>query len=287
MHILNKVINILISVFAFFIFAFIWANYYVRDYRHAFNISVLVTSLFFLGYTLIYNYKSKKSHFSKIDAEQIDKCSKNILLQKASEQLDFFARIFEKNNTLTKHKYYLKFENPLQKNLPDLTSKENIDAYSNAPSNKKAIIIPIFNKLKINEDDIINILNKIDSTSACVIVFCNEYVPENPTFFNQIEELDLEVLNIKDIYKKYLQPQNIYPKCKYSIKNNSSIKYSQLIFLATKQEKAKNYFFIAIILMFFSLFTRYSIYYIISGTLLLILAFLCQTNVLGKKMGRN
>ncbi len=84
----------------------------------------------------------------------------------------------------------------------------------------------------------------------------------------------ISLLNESQVYNNFLKPQNVMPETKVTFLNSKKMNAKLFISLLINKKNTKHYFYGAILLLFCSMFLRFTTYYVIFSTILLILALL-------------
>lgn len=134
---------------------------------------------------------------------------------------------------------------------------------------------PLFHKRMITVDDILPYIK--DTKSNQLLFFCYEYDKEVLDFVKHIESKEIKFLNYVDIFHMLNSCQTqINLPTNWQETKHSNIKL--ILSTALKKEKAKSYFYSALLLSLGSLFLRYNIYYIVVSSCLFLLSLYALCN---------
>lgn len=235
--ILSTISNILFVATIMFCVTFVWTNYYTRKM----SLSVISSSIITLSFLCICIplsiLKTKKLKVKNVNLQNLEDFKTTLRFQKSSQIIDYLEIIMG-YKTISK-----------------------IDSYHYIADNSKDVFICFqdnFNIYKIYSE------RQFD----CIDIFCIE----NIAIPIQIKDLTYNLYNAEFLFNldnsKILSPVVTAKKAKFSLKD--------IFCIILDKKKSKNYFWLAIILLFSSLFTPFSNYYIISSSILFILSLLAR-----------
>lgn len=152
-----------------------------------------------------------------------------------------------------------------------ISKKEKVSKYKNYLETKEAIFVPYFFVEKI-------CLNEFSKIYAQTIHFSKTIIILSNSFDNNVYELVKNIKNKKfclldnfATYEKYIKEYECYPNEVINT-TKQKIKLKELFFFMLKKDKTKNYFFLGLVLIVSSFFVWFKIYYLVSGSILLLLA---------------
>lgn len=244
----NKIINLfdLLSLgLVVFLLVFVWIKFYLKNIITSLILSIVISLLFiFISYKT-YNKKIAKDLSNKNALIKLQKLTDTLTLSSYEENLKYLNEIFP--------------ESKIQNN------------YLSLPNN--SIIIPKFDCLELTTNDLLSLLkdDNINKTNSITIVTLN--VDKSCQEFASTLNIKINFLTTSDILK--LNSQEIESAIKITQKKHNTFKSIAKMFTARKN--VKGYITSSIFIIFASLIVPYKTYYLISASVLLILAFLCIT----------
>jgi len=130
-----------------------------------------------------------------------------------------------------------------------------------------------FNKLCI--EDYYKIIQQAKKQNTNSIkVFCSETDANLSIKCQNQKTIEIEFLDKFDIYK-LCKEQNIFPAVAVEEKSKTKITFKVLLSNLFNKKRAKQYLAFSILMLIFSFFTFFKIYYIVSSTIFLLLSLLC------------
>ena len=262
MNKLTKTISEIIKLICLTGIFFVWINFYIRKPFESLIIASLLA--FFINLIIIaisrkrqniYNLKSK-------EIKEIEEKSKILLFSDPKFVLNFFEKTLK-----------LKF--------PEVKRNNNYFIVLNQDS--KTIFYPFYSKFTLQKDDLLNIINnieKINFEKDKIIIFANDYSPETTTIQSSLKKNCIIIFDKVQTYKKIFENLNSFPENPNINLKETTIKLNKqdLLNIAFNKKKSKHYLFSGLILLFFSLFSNFDIYYAIFSSLLFILAIFSRYN---------
>lgn len=202
----------------------------------------------------ISNKKTQKLSIKKQNEQEIEQIINTFVYNPQSFSVNFFYKMLSKKHNCIKKSKYIIVQN-----------------------SNKTIIYPCFLFRELNEDDIIEIYNKTKTEDANKIIICFNKINSKTKIFTQKLPTQTVLLNATDTYLNLLTPYDCYPE-KTSLTESNSINFKYLLNHALNKERTRGYFISSILLLFSSFFVPYKLYYVITSSILLILAFICFSN---------
>lgn len=234
------------------LFAFIWTRYFINNLALSIILAIILT----LSICFIIARKKKT------------RAIKNNEIALSNKKLENFRQYFIFTNKTAI--------------LQEISNQIKGDFIVDNFLYSKNTIYAIFNnESPVNKDDIISIIQKIDTTKIeSITILCTTINAESANFAKNIANIHFEILTLNDIANKFFAKQlesdnfSINPKIVY--KQNAIITFKTFLLMFLRPENAKNYFFSAVILIFASIIVPHKIYYYIFASVLLVLAFTCK-----------
>lgn len=239
---LSTISNIIFFLSTTFCLVFLWCNYYTRNLKISlFSSIIIVVSIAFILIPIVI-LKQKKSKNNSEASLQLTKFKLSLQYSQESKIVDFIKEIFKyKSIKKLNHNHYL-------------------------ADNKQDIFLAMSES--ISDDKLREIISTRKTNSIVIFSLSNQQIPV--TLQNiDIVFYDMEYLSkYAEIGKLYLEKIEPLKKPKYRLKD--------IVCIILNKKKSKSYFWLGIVLLFSSLFTPFSTYYIIFSTLFLLLSSICR-----------
>lgn len=233
-----------------FIFAisFFWINYYIKNFIKTFFLSLLISFLLIIIIRFFENKKSTKLNTSKTDKKNIENIKLQLIFNSNKNNKIYFQKLLNLNNKM------------------QLTIESKI-----------YMIFPLLNSNILTEKDISKIYKTCLNLGIYnAVIICSERSLELTTFASNINNINIKIVDIQTLYFNFIKPQNFYPEKIITLKESSKYKLKELIKIFFKQENYKKFLKLGFLTYFLSFFTMFRIYYLISGTVLLIFSAICK-----------
>lgn len=250
-----KIINLFDKVFitaGIFLIIYAWINFFIRNLWATFLLSLIFTfaSVYLLFF--IATRKNKKALANKNYHKDMEEKFLAFKISPLQEKLKLLNSIISKS-----HETHL--------------TKKNLTFQKD---NKKHQVIIAYQIEKLSNNDLINLLEQIENNIDVLQIFCNETQP--PLNTKILKEVEIEIISKKRLYDEYFLPHSIYPDSSKLNTEKSTIKLKEILKNFITPSKAKSYFLCGLILIFSSIILPYHYYYLIFGTILLILSIVCK-----------
>lgn len=205
--------------------------------------------------TLFLNIFSAKKRTTKIIKEKEKLEAENMFFSLATKgnSISFLYNLFSiRHKNTSKTKEYVKF-----------------------PSNNNFIIVyPHLFFHSLSPDDIVKIIQKTaKEKKERLIICCESYSQESLIFIKKLKEKII----LLDQYETYLY---IYKEYEYfpeitDVKESKRKSFKAFFYSVFSREKAKNYLFVAGVILLSSFFVKMNLYYTILSTLLILFSLIC------------
>lgn len=246
----SKISNTIFLTSIIFCLFFLWCNFYSKSLKLSFFSSIIISICFLIIYLLIGNYLNKRKAKSTEKSNSIEKFKLNLMYS----QID---------NVLNLLKLMLEFK-----------SKKEIEQNHFLLDNQKDLFI--FLQESISTNNIQSIYQNRETNEIIIVCLSKFDLPYN------IENMNVTFLDLQSLYL-FCQENNIntllcvnqIKKPKYRIKD--------IFCIVLNKEKSKSYFWLGIVLLFSSLFTPFSTYYIVVSTILFLLSLFSRFNKIFNK----
>ena len=256
-----KIINLVDKLFittAVFLIIYAWINFFIRDLLITFVLSLIfsfgVVSLIFY----LYNRKKEKRANTKKYLTDVEQKFLAFRLLPKTSQLHLLYEIIKKS----------------------YSARILIDSIVYKKDGKTCTIIIETNVEKINNFNIVNLVQGKQNVDEIEII-CNDY--ESIINKNFLSDTNIKFTTKKGLYDEYFFKHSIYPNCSMLNTKNRHVKIKQILKNFIMPSKAKSYFLCGLILIFSSIILPYHIYYLIFGSILLILSIACKLQPLFKR----
>lgn len=240
----SSISNTLFLLLTILIISFIWVNYYI----HNFYLSLFSSFLIVCGFSIIYfslkSFKNKKVNQKNKLKLKHEELKTTLIFNTNSVNSIIISKLFNYNKLTP-------------------TEKQNQFTY-----NDQDIFILLY-KEKITEEDIIGTLKTRINNS--VKIFCIEY-----TCNIAINKIDIEIIDLSQIENQLnINPIKIEP---ITLKKTPKLSLFQYLCIIFNKTKSRGYFGFGLLLILTSLFSPYYTYYLIIGTLLLLVSIYSRFN---------
>lgn len=244
--IFSKISNTLFLIISIFFISLIWINYYIKNLRNSIIYSIIISMSLCTIFFAFKKIKSTKEKVKKNSALNLEYLRQQLLLGNDESTIKKICKAYNINNfTAINEKHIFDYNN-------------NIDYFF------------IFDTNKVTEKDNIYIIkNKLSNN---IKIFCIEY-NTSPI----IKNCNIEYISIKEILNE-LNKNNIKINYNIEILHKTKIGLKEVLNSIFNKNKSKSYFWFGFILIISSLFTPFTNYYIISGTILIILSIYSRFN---------
>lgn len=246
---LSQISNYCLLLIVITILSFIWINYYVRNLKISLVSSIIILITFCIIYFPTISIFNSKNFKKKERLKKITQLKNELIFGSALDN----AKIISK---------YLNIE---------LIPTKNPNHYKH---NNQDVFIA-FEKNIITEEDIIKILKS--RTSNNITIYCIE-----KDYNINIESINLNIITIDKI-QSFIIKDNKFTSM-YQPKKSAKFTAKDYICIILNKNRSKSYFGFGLLLIISSLFTIYHIYYIIMGTILLILSIFSRFNIFFNKV---
>ncbi|MBR1925228.1 MAG: hypothetical protein IJ837_00025 [Clostridia bacterium] len=241
-----KVVDYIFFGLVFFVIFYGWTNFYQKNIVLSFFVAI-VCSFFLL--IIINFFISKKSEKEKLTQKQ-----KEVILN-YSTQLKFSDR----KKVLT----YFKDISTNSKIKKNYILKEN------------CIIYPYFNTENFTLNDLTRTYGEIEAEKINdIYILSSKFDADCYNIAKQIKNKNIQLFDAQKTYNEFIK-NNALPENVVDTKPQK-LSFKELLLFMISPKRTKNYLIFGIILLFSSFFVMFKIYYLITGSILLILALLSR-----------
>ncbi len=251
---IGNAIDIVLTSCIFFVLFFAWIRFYSKNVYLSIFSSIFIT---FLLVFFLFFYKRKKDTKKELTLKQ-----KNLALDTAL-QLRF-------SSAKSVRSYFKKLlENKFK-------TEEKKDGLLITKNNKLNFFVPCFSEEIFKSDDLARLYSKAKEYNA------DEITISAVTFDDNCKNLSKAITNIKitlldafETYTQLIEPSNELPE-KVVNTQKAKLTFRQLLSYALSKERTKSYFMLGIVLIISSFFVLFKIYYLIFGSILMLMAVLTR-----------
>ncbi|MBQ9792461.1 MAG: hypothetical protein IJW32_01770 [Clostridia bacterium] len=253
-----KLANIIDFIFInllFFLISFVWIKYFSKDILLSIVIALSFLIIFNLIRFFIKNKKSINNTISKKLEEDINQYSLTFLSNTTKENLDFFAKVIKNKE-------------------PTVDFKKNLILYKS--NDILTALCPIFNEKEIIAEKCLKYISYAKELKIHILCFlcCNTSLKTN-SFLSGFKDIEIKILDKKQIFNQLLKPTGIYPEIKFNFKENKKLKLKELINISFNKSRAKGYFLSGLFIFFCSFVVRYNFYYVFMSSILFLFTIFC------------
>ena len=242
---LSKISNAIFLLFTLFLLSFIWIEFYLNKIKLSLIISIPISLSLYLIYYQIKKYLEKRREQKQTLKQTKESIVLQLCLGKESIINNYLLNIFNYQDTI------------------EINSNHYI-------LDKTKDIVFSFDRDTLTESTFNSIIRKRHNDS--IIIFCTEskvsYRPKG---------IDIEIVDINAIQQKTLESSIPLPST-VELKKQPKYSLKDILCIVFNKGKSLRYFYTSILLIFASLFTPFTNYYIIISSLLLIAAIYSRLN---------
>lgn len=251
----SNTIDFIFINFVLFLIVFTWLKFINKNIFISFIISFLFIIIFNILRFFLKRNKEFKVTISKNLENDIEQYMLSFLSNTKKENLNFFNNILTKDSKKTLY----------QKNLI-VYDEDNI----------KFAICPIFfsQELKI-EESLRHIAIAKNIQIKKLFILCPNVSKQTKLFLESFKDIDIKILEKKEIFVQLLKPANKYPNIIFEVKENKKLKLKQLISISFNKTRAKHYFFSGLFIFFCSFIVKYNFYYVFMSSILFLFTIFC------------
>lgn len=244
--------QIIDSIFVFgfcFLIVFCWIRFYTKNTILSAFVGLIITTIFSLVLAKILNAKSKRKNITKKDKQDAQFCALQFGFMPLKQCLMFFCDILKQKNKVAFFKSHLVL-NPQTQNA--------------------TLFVPLFYKSEILETDIQNCFILAREKNCNTILICaKSFSQAATTLAKNLSAFHFSLFDTFETYSKIIKPNPLPPKIVDT--SVEKLHFSQLVLSAFDKKRIRNYLLFGVILLVSSFFVYYKIYYLISGSILIVL----------------
>jgi len=240
----SKFNNIIFFEFCILAISFIWINFYIRNFTKSLIISGIVLVIFSLIFFPIKLKKDKKLKSTQLETKQREFFKLQLLYGKTE------------------------YTNVFILNLLNINNYNKIDNYHYYDKDLKQDIFFIFNNTTFREEEIYN-----KSLSNNILIISLEAYKVKTLLTNYI----INYCDYEQIFS-LCNSKNLFPNTNLEIIKNKKYSLKEIFTIMLNSTVSKKYFIISLILIFYSVFSRFKIYYMVFATITIILSIYSRFN---------
>lgn len=237
---LSHLSNFIFFASVIFCLAFLWCNYYIKNIKVSLISSIIITISILIISISIKQIKSKNLHLKKSNEQALENFKLNLQYCKNSEILNIVCCPQISNN--------------LHKKSPYHYHTNTFDIF-------------IF----INTDDICKAYNERITNNVIIATNQNIDIPVHS------ESLQIKIISDKDLFI-LAKEKNFKFQNQFNNKKTNKYSLKDILCILLCKAKSKSYFGFALLLLFGSLFTPFSTYYIVFSSVFFALSLFCRFN---------
>ncbi len=260
---MTKVYSIIYYILIFictFVVSFIWVSYFTKKPVALLSISAIIGLIFCLIVYTKNRKNNKQKLVEKTDEKNLDIIKKYLLLSDQNSVNKFLNKYIDNTKILPNRKY--------------IVSQDNNTIYYPITHVEQADIYTLSACIK-------DIKSKYEKIVFIVFLYDNSvYKTIDNTFLSQ----NIVIMTINNLYKDYIKNKNDnLQEYNLSIEQPKKITWSKVKETIFNSNNWKKYLYFGLIILLFSLTTRYKIYYITVASILWMLGVVCLAKKLARK----
>lgn len=228
---------------------FIWIKYYVKSLYLSLLYTAIAMAVLIIAFDIIFRRKKSSDDVKdKIKKEQI---MNQLCFNSAAENFELFSNLLSKRYEVENKKTCL------------LIKKDG---------QIKAVFLK-FSPSKLGQGNVIEAVKESKELGVQkILILCNGAQNNAYSFAACVDGYDITILDDKAVYELMKRYQT-FPEINQKInKFPKNLQLKEIAAIALSRKRVKGYFFASLLLLFSSFFVRYSIYYRVFATILLIMA---------------
>ncbi|MCL2540539.1 MAG: hypothetical protein FWE53_03890 [Firmicutes bacterium] len=254
---LSRAIDFLFRNAIIFLLIYAWIIFWLQDWIAATAISAVTSVAICFAIDKIKGGKLEKKRLTAKEAEAIEKSALQLMFTPDTETAAYFKLLLS-----TMHETVL---------------TKNVLSYTN--NNNKTVFIPCYRDTALTVQQLAEavktaIKNKADN----LIIACSTYPPEVEKLAGTIKSIPVTLMNHRQIYQLYIKPSSIELPRIVELKGTARLTVKDLFRYAFSGKRTKSFAFLGLILLISSYFVMFKLYYLITGSLLLVCAIISHIN---------
>lgn len=251
------VLDIAFRYIIIFFVAFAWLRFYIYNgvvcALIAFAISVAINTTI----SAVTNHRNSLKKNNAQEQSKIDECAFKLASMEVGLRAKFFATLFPDAVNKRAYKNYLSFK---------LNHKKMKMIYCESASQEK----------------VLEILSNYQKDCDKIILVATEWKSDVRALASNLN-YDIVLLDREQMYHLLYAKTNSYPQSKIAYKFKPKVKLVDILELCLQKKNWFRYFWAGLLILFVSMVVPFRNYYIVWGSLLLGLSFLCLIRPLWRK----
>ncbi|HEY8443686.1 MAG TPA: hypothetical protein VIL24_02680 [Clostridia bacterium] len=245
---ISRFLDYLFARFLAALIIFIWIKYYLDSWVYAGLYTAITMAVLIILFDIIFKKKTDQGEKDKTKKEQI---MNQLCFNASAQNLEFFEKMLSS-----------RYEVQNQKSC--LIVKKGED---------KIGVFLKFSTSKLAPGNIIDVVKDSKELGVRkILILCNGANANAYNFAACVDGFDITILDDKAVYE-LMRKYDMYPEIETKInKFPKNLQLKEIAAAALSRKRVKGYFFASLLLLFSSFFVRYSIYYKIAATILMIMA---------------
>ena len=241
-----KICDYIFFGLVFFVIFYGWTNFYQKNTILSFAVAITCSFIIIIIMNFFISKKNEKERLTQQQKEIILNYSTQLKFSDRKKVLTYFENIFK--NSKIKKNYILKEE---------------------------TIIYPFFNTERFTLTDLIKIYSEIESEKINnVYILSSVFDADCYNIVKQIKNKNIQLFDAQKTYNEFIKnkslPENVIDA------KPQKLNLKELLKFIISPKRTKHYLILGLILILSSFFVIYKLYYLITGSILLILALLTR-----------
>lgn len=246
---LSKLIDtFFVCGFCFLVF-FCWIRFYTKNTLLSLFCGAFLTASILIITTKLLKRKNEHKKITQTDKINAQFCALQFGFMPLKQCVNYFYDILKKENKVAIFNSHLVL-NPNTKNA--------------------TLFIPLFFKNEVVDTDIQSAFIRAKQQNCKSVIICAKGFNQSAVLLaSKLKDIEFDFFGTSKLYNEIIKPHPLPPKIVDTTIEKLSFK--QLVFYAFSKKRIKNYIAFGLILLVSSFFVYNKLYYLISGTLLLVL----------------
>ena len=243
---LAKICDYIFFGLVFFVIFYGWTNFYQKNIILSFAVAITCSFIIIIIMNFFISKKNEKERLTQQQKEIILNYSTQLKFSDRKKVLHYFNNIFD--NSKIKKNYII---------ISD------------------TIIYPFFNTYKFTLDHFTKIYSEISAEKfSNLYILSSVFEPECYNITKQIKNKKIELFDARKTYSEFIKnkelPENVVEA------KLQKLNLKELLKFMISPKRTKHYLILGLVLILSSFFVIYKLYYLITGSLLLIVAILTK-----------
>ncbi len=245
--------DLIISSVLLFLLFFCWIRFYTKNLFASIIGGICATFVCIFLFSIIKNKRNEKIQLNSKQKKLALDCALQLMFTSQGQVQKYFETIFKEKYKTTKTNGGLKIV------------KENFCAF----------FFPAYSVEVLQPEHLAQIISFSSKISNQIFISVNQADNKTLELAKSIKNIKITIYNYMQTYEKIISKQNILPE---QVIDTSIVKptYKQLIEYAFSPSRSKNYWALGLILLLSSFFVAFKIYYLISGSILILIGIIVK-----------